>query len=94
MTSVVSGDDADVTYGPAGSDLAGSVPMDKTMAIPAEAPEYYAINAQLQGSGDVSCKIEVDGQVVSSAQAEGGYNIADCEIGQDPITGDWQHDNG
>ena len=57
-------------------------------------PIYYAISAQLQGGGDVSCKIEVDGHVISSGQATGGYNIAQCEIGQDPITGDWQNDNG
>lgn len=95
VTFVVSGDaSADVTYGPAGSDLEGSVPMDKTMTIPAEVPEYYAISAQLQGGGDVSCKIEVDGQVISSGLAEGGYNIAQCEIGQDPISGEWQNDNG
>ncbi len=93
VTFIVSGTDADVTYGPAGSNLTGSVPMDKTMTIPDQAPIYYAINAQLQGGGSVSCKIEVDGQVISQGTAEGGYQIASCEIGQDPVSGDWQDDN-
>jgi hypothetical protein len=91
VTYMVSGDDAQVTYGPAGSDAEGSVPMNVTQAL--GDPAYYAINAQLQGGGQVSCEIEVDGQVISQSTATGGYNIAQCEISQDPLTGDWQNDN-
>ena len=91
VTYIVSGDYAQVTYGPAGSDDQGSVPMNVTQ--PLGDPIYYAINAQLQGGGTVSCEIEVDGQVISQASASGGYNIASCEISQDPITGDWQNTN-
>jgi hypothetical protein len=91
VTYVVSGSSADVTYGPAGSDLSGSVPMRVTQ--PLGTPVYYAISAQLQGSGDVSCQILVDGKVISSATASGGYNIADCEISQDPLSGNWQDTN-
>ncbi len=80
-----------VTYGPAGSDYNGSVPM-KVIAGLGD-PEYYAISAQLQGGGSVRCSIEVDGIPVSTASASGGYNIADCEIGQDPITSVWENDN-
>ncbi len=82
---------ADVTYGPAGSNIQGSVPMHVTAEL--GNPEYYAINAQLQGGGTVSCEIKVDGAVISSSTATGGYNIANCEIGQDPVTGQWQNDN-
>jgi hypothetical protein len=82
---------AQVTYGPAGSDYNGTVPMRVTARL--GDPEYYAINAQLQGGGYVKCSIEVDGIPLSTASASGGYNIADCEIGQDPITNLWENDN-
>jgi hypothetical protein len=93
VTYIVTGSSsASVTYGPAGSDYNGSVPM--RVSKPLGDPAYYAINAQLQGGGYIECKIDVDGKVISRASASGGYNIADCEIGQDPITGQWQNDNG
>jgi hypothetical protein len=82
---------AQVTYGPAGSDFNGNVPMRVTRRL--GDPEYYAINAQLQGGGSVSCSIEVDGILLSAGSASGGYDIANCEIGQDPITSLWQNDN-
>jgi hypothetical protein len=82
---------AQVTYGPAGSDYNGTVPMKMTAHL--GDPEYYAINAQLQGAGHVKCSIEVDGIPLSTASASGGYNIADCEIGQDPVTNLWENDN-
>lgn len=84
--------DADVTYGPAGSSFSGTVPMQVTR--PLGTPEYYAINAQLQGGGQVTCVIGVDGKVVSQSTAQGGYNIAMCEISQDPFTGEWENTNG
>jgi hypothetical protein len=80
-----------VTYGPAGSDFNGSVPMKVTERL--GDPEYYAINAQLQGGGSMSCSIEVDGIPLSTASASGSYNIADCGIGQDPVTNLWENDN-
>jgi hypothetical protein len=83
---------ADVTYGPAGSDFNGSVPMDVKARL--GSPQYYAINAQLQGGGSVQCAIKVNGKVISSANANGGFNIADCEIDQDPFTGKWENTNG
>ena len=91
MTYVVNGSPADVTYGPAGSDLSGSVPMRVTQ--PLGTPDYYAISAQLQGGGTVSCQILVDGKVTASSTASGGYNIADCEISQDPFSGNWGDTN-
>jgi hypothetical protein len=56
-------------------------------------PSYYAINAQLQGVCEVECQLKVDGVTISSATASGGYNIADCEIGQNPVTNSWENDN-
>jgi len=93
VTYVVTGSAADVTYGPEGSDASGTVPLRKTVAIPASAPGYYAIDAQLNGSGTVKCQILVGGTVVSQATATGSYNIASCEITQDPISGQWTDAN-
>jgi hypothetical protein len=91
VTYVVNGSPADITYGPAGSDLSGSVPMRVTQ--PLGTPDYYAISAQLQGDGTVSCQILVDGKVIATSTATGGYNIADCEISQDPFSGNWGDTN-
>lgn len=91
VTYVVTGSAADVTYGPTGSDSSGTVPMKVTQKL--GSPLYYAITAQLQGDGSVSCKIEVNGAVISSSTATGGYNIAQCEIGQAPLSGAWTNDN-
>jgi hypothetical protein len=89
---IVSGSPADVTYGPSGSSLSGTVPLDVAGQIPSPAPAFYAVTAQLQGAGAVSCEIKVDGKVISAARATGGYRIAICEISQGP-SGDWENDN-
>lgn len=93
VTYVVTGSGpADVTYGPAGTADTGSVPMRVTARL--GSPAYYVVQAQLQGGGTVACKIKVDGHVVSAGSAAGGYNIAQCEISRDPLTGAWQSDAG
>jgi hypothetical protein len=91
VTYVVTGSDADVQYGAAGSSAQGKVPMTVTSSL--GSPAYYSISAQLNGSGSVTCKIEVDGKVISQADASGGYNIATCEIVQDPFSDKWQDAN-
>jgi len=94
VTYVVTGTSgAQVTYGPEGSNFTGTVPMNVSAHIPGNPPLYYAIDAQLQGSGQVSCQILVGGKVISAASASGGFNIASCEIGQNPLTGQWENDN-
>ena len=92
VTYIVTGSAADVTYGPAGTDLSGTVPM--TVTKPLGSPQFYSISAQLQGSGDVKCVIEVDGKAISSAEGSGGYNIAQCEVSPNPLTGKWEDTNG
>jgi hypothetical protein len=92
VTYIVSGSPANVTYGPAGSDYQGTVPMDLSAHL--GNPVYYAITAQLQGGGAVSCAIKVAGKVISRATATGGYNIATCEIVQNPLYGGWESANG
>lgn len=82
---------ADVTYGPAGTSVSGTSPMRVTK--PLSNPVYYSLQAQLQGGGQVTCKILVDGKVISEAVASGGYNIADCEISKDMFSGEWSDTN-
>jgi hypothetical protein len=89
VTYIVSGSNADVTYGPAGSSLSGHSPMKVTKKL--GDPAYYSISAQLNGSGHVSCKLEIDGEVVSHAEASGSYQIAMCEAVN--FGGEWQDAN-
>lgn len=92
VTCVVTGAPAaDVTSGPAGSACKGSVPMRVTRSL--GSPSYFAIGAQLEGGGTVRCEILVKGKVISSRSASGGYDIAQGEIIQDPISGQWEDDN-
>lgn len=81
VTYVVTGSPADVTYGPTGSQDQGSVPMSVTQSL--GSPQYYAIAADLQGGGSVSCQIKIDGVTIASASASGGYDRSDCEIFRD-----------
>jgi hypothetical protein len=93
VTYVVTGSSsADIQYGPAGSSAQGHAPMSVTK--PLGKPQYVSISAQLQGGGSVSCQIKVNGNVISKATASGGYNIATCEISQNPLTGEWVDTNG
>ncbi|MFS4090994.1 hypothetical protein [Streptomyces sp. AF1A] len=82
---------ADVQYGPAGSSAQGSVPM--TVTKPLRDVQYYSITAQLQGGGHVTCRLKVNGKVISQSTASGGYNIATCEISKDLFSGKWTDTN-
>ncbi|MCX4429586.1 hypothetical protein [Streptomyces mirabilis] len=92
VTYVVTGTSgADVQYGPAGSSAQGKVPMNVTK--PLDNPQYYSITAQLQGAGHVTCRLKVNGKVISQSTASGGYNIASCEISKDIFSGKWTDTN-
>lgn len=91
LTYMVTGSAADVTYGPTGTSVSGAVPLN--VSGPLGDPLYYSIQAQLQGSGSVTCELEIDGKVISTATASGGYNIAMCEISRDPLSGQWADTN-
>jgi hypothetical protein len=92
VTFVVTGAaDADVNYGQAGSTIQGHAPM--SVSQPLGNPLYYSISAQLQGDGQVSCEIQIDGKAISQATASGGYNIAMCEISKDLFNGQWKDAN-
>lgn len=90
VTFAVGGAQADVTWGPAGSDLAGASPM--RASLPLGSPSYYFINAQLNGSGSVTCAISIGGTVISQAVATGEARVAMCEAVPDG-TGWWRDAN-
>lgn len=58
--------------------------------------QYYVIDAQLEGQGDISCKIVVTGPnitplTVASGHASGGSNICSAQAApQDPQGSSWQ----
>lgn len=91
VTYVATGSHASVAYGPTGSDNQGTIPMSVTQ--PLGSPNYYAIDAQLQGSGTVRCQIKVDGVAIAAGSASGGYHSADCQIFRDK-TNSWTSTSG
>jgi hypothetical protein len=83
-------DGVDITYGPSGSSHSTSkLPFNHTEGLTSGA-QYYVTEAQLQGSGSVSCTTTVqtdnlDGSandVANSGSADGGYNIASAQVCQ------------
>jgi hypothetical protein len=90
---IVSGsapDGIQITYGPAGTQLSGPSVLNGTvtMSVPFDAAAlYYALNAQLQGDGHITCKIVATGPgdqplTVSHGAASGENNGLD-----------WQNEN-
>jgi hypothetical protein len=101
---VVSGsapDGIDITYGPSGSNFAGPSTLDgtATMSVPFDSSaSYYSLNAQLQGDGDIICKIVVTGPgdaplTASHGAASGGYNICTAQATSDDGGLTWQDEN-
>jgi hypothetical protein len=101
---IVSGsapDGIDITYGPGGTELSGPSTLDgtATMTVPFDASAlYYAMNAQLQGDGDITCKIVVTGPgdaplTASSGAASGGYNICSAQAAPENSGLSWQNEN-
>jgi hypothetical protein len=71
-----------------------------TYSIPFDpSAQYYSLNAQLTGSGQLSCKIVVTGPypdkplTVSSGNASGGYSICSAQAAPTDSTGlNWQNE--
>ena len=85
----------DITYGAEGSNIgAARLPLAVTVPYNSGA-QYYAVTAQLQGAGSVTCTTTVnwnDGQnetVTQTGTAAGGYNIASAEVCSE-YDGSWQ----
>jgi len=79
----------DITYGDESSNYDGpkNPPMTKTLDVKSDAL-YYAVTAQLQGGGDVTCKVQI-GDAVKVGHARGSYNICSAQLNSDPINGGW-----
>jgi hypothetical protein len=90
-----------INYGSNGStheadpaDISGTL----TYSVPFDpSASYYSLNAQLEGSGHLSCKIVVTGPypdvplTVSHGTAEGGYSICSAQAApSDPSGLSWQ----
>jgi len=94
-------DGVNITYGPSGSDLAGPPELNGTakMSVPFDSSaEFYALQAQLQDGGDVTCKIVVTGPgdqplTVSHGEASGGYNICSAQATPDDGGYSWQDED-
>lgn len=90
----------DITYGPSGTNLSGPTTLDGTVkeSVPFDSSaEFYALQAQLQSGGDITCKIVVTGPgdkplTVSHGAASGGYNICSAQATSDDGVS-WQNEN-
>lgn len=82
----------DITWGTDSSNHAAhSLPFTETVPLDNSGGVlYYDVTAQLQGSGDISCQISVNGKVLKTGSASGGYNICMTEVTKDPFTDTWQ----
>lgn len=78
----------DITYGNDSSNYQGSAPPFQASLPIKEGALYYAITAQLQGGGDVTCRVTI-GDAVKEGQAVGGYNICSAQLNSDPLNGGW-----
>jgi hypothetical protein len=81
-------DGIDITYGPDGTNLSASaLPFTQSTPLDPNA-QYYVVDAQLHGSGQVTCQTVVTytdasgtaHSVTKSATASGGYNIASAQV--------------
>lgn len=88
-------DGVDITYGPEGSSYsASSLPFTKTVAMNTGAylkAQYISAQAQLQGSGQVTCTLKLTQNGTTATQtgtAQGGYNLASAELCES-YSGSW-----
>jgi hypothetical protein len=98
--SITYGSDADSrtppgSFGPLGDGVA--LPFHASMRFRGDA-SYYSMDAQLEGGGDIHCKITVSGpdidtMTVSSGHASGGYNICSVQAAPNDANGSsWQNE--
>ncbi|MFG2971082.1 MULTISPECIES: hypothetical protein [unclassified Streptomyces] len=78
----------DITYGSDTDNRKGTFRNGKfqaTLQLKDDAM-YFNVMAQLQGSGDISCSVTVDGET-KTAHASGGYNICNAQLSSDFLGG-------
>jgi hypothetical protein len=78
----------DITYGSDGSNYQGSPPPFNASLQINKSALYYQVTAQLQGGGNITCKVQI-GDAVRVGHAVGGYNICSAQLNSDSINGGW-----
>jgi hypothetical protein len=70
----------DITYGDDSSNYEGppNPPMTATLPVKRDA-EYYVVTAQLQGSGNITCKVQI-GDAAKVGHARGSFNICSAQL--------------
>lgn len=80
----------DITYGSDSDNRdasTGNLPVMKKLKVTEDA-EYYALTAQLNGSGDISCSVTI-GKEVAKGHASGSFNICDAQLSRG-LMGGWE----
>lgn len=75
-------DSADVTYSTASGQeqqQGAHLPWTKSFKVKRDAFTMVDISAQNQGSGTVTCEIDVDGVKVKAAKSSGQYAVVSCD---------------
>jgi len=69
----------------------GGMPWSATLPLHDDAL-YYSVTAQLQGGGDITCKVQI-GDQVKTGHASGGYNICSAQLNSG-VFGGWESVTG
>lgn len=76
----------DITYGSDSDNRQGNgMPFAATLPAHSDAM-YYAVTAQLNGSGDITCTVQI-GKHVKMGHASGSYNICSAQLNAGPFGG-------
>lgn len=76
----------DITYGSDSDNRQGNgMPFAATLPAHSDAM-YYAVTAQLNGSGDITCTVQI-GDHVKTGHASGSYNICSAQLNAGPFGG-------
>jgi hypothetical protein len=98
--SITYGSDADNRDGNGTAGLLGDgnpLPWHASMRFRSDA-QYYSMDAQLEGSGDIKCKLVVTGPgiaplTVATGHASGGYSICSVQAAPNDTSGSsWQNE--
>jgi len=74
---------ADITYGigaDQSQDNGASLPWKK-QASSAVRPRVVVVSAQSKGTGEITCKISIDGAVVKENRSSGEFAVVTCSTG-------------
>jgi hypothetical protein len=70
----------DITYGSDSDNRQGGSSLPWSASLPLQdSALYYVVTAQLQGEGDITCTVTINGKVAKQGHASGGYNICTAE---------------